>query len=940
MDSRTLGFKSSHISQSTWTVLKILQAKGFEAYLVGGCVRDLILGKTPKDFDVVTTATLAEIKKQFHRCIVIGRRFPICQVYMYGCKTEVSSFDTVHIDAHQRERILLEMPKECVKKDFELWKDSMRRDFTINGLFYDPFVNSIYDYVDGIRDVIASEVRTVIPAHLSFTEDCARILRGLRIVARLGLRFSRDTDIAVQDLASSILTLGKARLVMELNFMFAYGAAVPSICVLQKYKLLDRLLPIQAAYLTDQAKKQLGESSIMLMKLFSHVDELLAADHPSDCNLWLGLLAFHLALVEHPQNALVVWNFASVLYFGTWKTGVKYASESVRKHVGFAPEILELSGTKYDNLLLDETELDESLLEETSNLISLINSSLDAFINPEALEKSLAKYQIILPCSESVTGHQMIFSERAIRNVTKLFDDLGVDLRSYSRTRETSDVNYEMLKRGDADETRFVLAKIILATLKDEHACQMNEEASMWQSSYELISKPDQNVAVSGHKNMDEHVSLQNWSSIVMEKRRTTLLDGENNTVSMSKEVELNRQQHSNVAVSLVDEVISQMDQCSVRKNMNLSPPAVCDEKTEKSSKGKAIRQQNQRATAVDYEKMLKRRDANETRSMLGKTILATLNNKDASPLNKKESMRVSSDELISKHGRNAIETNESQLAVSLKTGPLSLDLSHKNMDALVSPQNRSSIAMDKTRTPLFDTSKEVKLNRQQHSDSVVAMVNEVLSEVNQDPMVRKKRKLSPPAFLNEKTVKASNGKTIRQQNQRASAVKKQPTRLDVDYETLKKGDADDAGSMLRKIILDVLDAEDGCQMNKKGTMHVSSDELIVTSRNQDELQNQGSTVMEKRTTTPLLNVDNNNNTMNTSIQVRLDHQKHQNVALDEVNCQKKQDSTIRKKTQHLPPAARNENIAKAARGKVIQPQNQSDTSAKKKITSLSSLFK
>ncbi|XP_020247981.1 uncharacterized protein LOC109825542 [Asparagus officinalis] len=266
VDSRTFGIRRSAISSPIWTVLKILQGQGFEAYLVGGCVRDLILGRTPKDFDVVTTATLEQIKNQFHRSIIIGRRFPICLVYIFSTKIEVSSFETTHIDAQHGQMILFsQMPNSCDKKDFVRWKDCMRRDFTINGLFYDPFVNTIYDYADGIRDVMASEVRTVIPAHLSFTEDCARILRGLRIVARLGLRFSEDTATAVQDLCSSIITLDKPRLMMELNFMLAYGAAVPSIRLLQKYKLLDILLPIQAAYLADQSKQLAGGSSIMLM---------------------------------------------------------------------------------------------------------------------------------------------------------------------------------------------------------------------------------------------------------------------------------------------------------------------------------------------------------------------------------------------------------------------------------------------------------------------------------------------------------------------------------------------------------------------------------------------------------------------------------------------------------------------------------------------------
>ncbi|URE38537.1 Poly A polymerase head domain [Musa troglodytarum] len=265
VDSRAVGIRRSSISSSTWTVLNILQRKGFDAYLVGGCVRDLLLKKTPKDFDVITNATLKQIKKQFRRCIIVGRRFPICQVHVQGSIVEVSTFDTNDKDVKtQKKDVPSQVSNGCDVNDFVRWKNSM-----------DPW--------------------TVIPAHLSFDKDCAR----------LGLQFSKETA-AARDLSSSILTLNESRLRMELNFMLAYGAAESSIRLLHKFKLLDILLPIQAAYLADQSRKQVAQGSTMLMKLFSNADKLLAADHPADSILWLALLAFHLALVENPQDALVV----------------------------------------------------------------------------------------------------------------------------------------------------------------------------------------------------------------------------------------------------------------------------------------------------------------------------------------------------------------------------------------------------------------------------------------------------------------------------------------------------------------------------------------------------------------------------------------------------------------------------------------------------------
>ncbi|XP_039134015.1 poly(A) polymerase I-like isoform X2 [Dioscorea cayenensis subsp. rotundata] len=278
LDSSSAGIVNSDISSPTWTVLKILQRKGFDAYLVGGCVRDLLLKRKPKDFDIVTTASLKQIKKNFHHSRVVGRRFQICHVQIRDCTVEVSSFNTTGRHVKERETThSSQIPTNCNEKDFIRWKNCMERDFTINGLFYDPFNRVIYDYIDGIKDL-----KTY--AHCY---SCPFIIhRRFRIAARLGLRFSCEITAAIHELSSSIMTLPKSRLLMELNFMLAYGAAEPSILLLQEFKLLEILLPFHAAYLANQTKSQPTRSSIMLMDIFSNLDKVLSADRPSDSTLW------------------------------------------------------------------------------------------------------------------------------------------------------------------------------------------------------------------------------------------------------------------------------------------------------------------------------------------------------------------------------------------------------------------------------------------------------------------------------------------------------------------------------------------------------------------------------------------------------------------------------------------------------------------------------
>ncbi|CAN1190081.1 Poly(A) polymerase I [Linum perenne] len=284
VNAKHFGIKPNQIPDSPLTVLKILRYEGFEAYLVGGCIRDIILDKVPKDFDVITTATLSQINKKFRRSIIIGSRFPICRVVMKGSVIEVSSFETVARHAEGKEKAI-SSKISTGSRDSVLWRNSMKRDFTINSLFFDPFKNVIYDCANGMEDLRALNLQTVIPARQSFQEDCARILRGLRIAGRLGLSISPDTETAIHELSSSIASLDKFRLMLELNYMLSYGASEASISLLQKFNLLGVFFPFHAAYLHQQSTGNSPTSSIMVMKLLFYLDRLVSCAQPCSSNL-------------------------------------------------------------------------------------------------------------------------------------------------------------------------------------------------------------------------------------------------------------------------------------------------------------------------------------------------------------------------------------------------------------------------------------------------------------------------------------------------------------------------------------------------------------------------------------------------------------------------------------------------------------------------------
>ncbi|XP_002521705.2 uncharacterized protein LOC8268760 [Ricinus communis] len=450
INASAVGIKRSMIPPSPWLVLKILHNKGFEAYLVGGCVRDLLLNRIPKDFDVITTAKLKQVKKQFHRCEIVGRRFPICRVHVKGSVVEVSSFETVAQHNEGKEEVLIsQKPSGCNGRDFIRWRNSMHRDFTINSLFFDPFMNQIFDYANGMADLSFLKLRTVIPARLSFQEDCARILRGLRITGRLGLSISKDTESAIRKLSSSVKSLDKARIMMELNYMLSYGAAESTIYLLQRFNLLELFLPFHAAYLSQQAGETFSLGSVMLMKLFFNLDTLVSCDRPCTSSLWVGLLAFHQALVTNPQDALVSWVFASVLYHGKWKDGVEFARENAKMQVKFAPEISGFS----------EFKSDEELAEEVSHLASLVQDSVDALMDTDTLAQSMSRFGV-------TSSSGLVFVSKKIANdVAQLFNVLVDDVESYKTERESFMIDYYLLGKGNQHETRFVLGKVILETL-------------------------------------------------------------------------------------------------------------------------------------------------------------------------------------------------------------------------------------------------------------------------------------------------------------------------------------------------------------------------------------------------------------------------------------------------------------------------------------------
>lgn len=235
----------SRIDLNALWVVRRLRAKGHEAYLTGGCVRDLLLGLKPKDFDVATSARPEEVKAIFRNCRLIGRRFLLAHVVFPGGKIiETATFrakpsDEVNGEEEASEDLLV--MQDNVYGTIE--EDAFRRDLTINGLFYDPVVGKVIDYVGGKSDLAAGLIRTIGDPQIRLQEDPVRILRAIRFAKRLGFAIEDETLKAMKMFSGAIVRCAPARLQEEIVRLLTSGKAKESLLLALDVGVLKALMP-------------------------------------------------------------------------------------------------------------------------------------------------------------------------------------------------------------------------------------------------------------------------------------------------------------------------------------------------------------------------------------------------------------------------------------------------------------------------------------------------------------------------------------------------------------------------------------------------------------------------------------------------------------------------------------------------------------------------
>jgi len=270
-------------------IVRRLQSAGFEAYWVGGCVRDLLLGREPVDYDVATSARPEQIEALFPHTVPVGKQFGVMLVLEHGHQFQVATFraEADYADGRRPSRVQFSSAKA----------DATRRDFTVNGLFFDPVQERLYDWVGGEADLRAKILRTIGNPAERFAEDHLRLLRAVRFAAQLGFEIERETFSALRANAAQIENVSAERIREELLRLFRAPYAARALELLRASGLLEPVLPELVPTITcDQSPEYHPEGTV-----FNHI-RLMLEHLPPDAHESLPWAAL-LHDIAKPQTA-------------------------------------------------------------------------------------------------------------------------------------------------------------------------------------------------------------------------------------------------------------------------------------------------------------------------------------------------------------------------------------------------------------------------------------------------------------------------------------------------------------------------------------------------------------------------------------------------------------------------------------------------------------
>jgi poly(A) polymerase len=266
-----------HFSDAALKVLYRLHNAGFEAFLVGGCIRDSLLGRMPKDFDVATDATPEEIRQLFRNSRIIGRRFRIVHVRFGREVIEVTTFRGKPRDDHA-DHIAQQSDDGLLLRD-NVWgnlqEDALRRDFTVNALYYSIADFSLHDFAGGMEDIEARTLRLIGDPATRYREDPVRMLRAVRFAAKLDFHLAPSTETPIHEHAALLLQIPPARLFDEVLKLFMAGHGVDTFHLLRDYGIFAMLFPE-----ADEAMAELPWAERLVELALASTDRRIAEERP------------------------------------------------------------------------------------------------------------------------------------------------------------------------------------------------------------------------------------------------------------------------------------------------------------------------------------------------------------------------------------------------------------------------------------------------------------------------------------------------------------------------------------------------------------------------------------------------------------------------------------------------------------------------------------
>ncbi|MEQ9861026.1 polynucleotide adenylyltransferase PcnB [Pectobacterium cacticida] len=294
----------SDISDNALKVLYRLNKAGYEAYLVGGGVRDLLLGKKPKDFDITTNATPDQVRKLFRNCRLVGRRFRLAHI-MFGPEViEVATFRGHH-DQHQEQQEVKNSSQQAqsgmLLRDNvfgSVEEDAQRRDFSINSLYYNISDFSVHDYTGGLNDLRQGVIRMIGDPETRYREDPVRMLRAVRFAAKLNMTISPETAEPIPRLSPLLHDIPAARMFEEALKLLQSGYGYATYKLLCEYQLFQPLFPLLSRHFTPE-----GDSTLerMIKQVLKNTDQRLQNNMRVNPAFLFSAMLWY-PLVEHAQK--------------------------------------------------------------------------------------------------------------------------------------------------------------------------------------------------------------------------------------------------------------------------------------------------------------------------------------------------------------------------------------------------------------------------------------------------------------------------------------------------------------------------------------------------------------------------------------------------------------------------------------------------------------